>query len=215
MYGFPSQTVQETVDAAEVVRQLFSEGCVDSAFWHRFVLTRHSPIFQEPARFGVTVLPQPDDTFARNDLEHDDGTGIDHERFDGPLVRSLQAWMRGRQLDRPVHKWFEADPVPRTLVPPDRIRQGLLAPVDPGRQFVWIGGDILDGGDLLVLHHGADEHVVEGPREALDWLSELIEGARPGGPLVGHDEAMGRFPGDFAAFREAFGVARRAGLLLV
>ncbi len=32
MYGFPTQTVQDTVDALEYVRQLFAEGCIQSGF---------------------------------------------------------------------------------------------------------------------------------------------------------------------------------------
>ena len=44
MYGFPTETEQETVDALERVRQLFAAGCIQSAFWHRFAATAHSPI---------------------------------------------------------------------------------------------------------------------------------------------------------------------------
>ena len=33
MYGFPTETAQDTIDALERVRQLFAEGCVQSAFW--------------------------------------------------------------------------------------------------------------------------------------------------------------------------------------
>ena len=50
MYGFPTETAQETVDALERVRQLFAEGCIQSAFWHRFAATAHSPIGREPER---------------------------------------------------------------------------------------------------------------------------------------------------------------------
>ncbi|MDP1905996.1 MAG: radical SAM protein, partial [Pseudomonadota bacterium] len=34
MYGFPTQTVQDTVDALEYVRQLFAAGCIQSGFFH-------------------------------------------------------------------------------------------------------------------------------------------------------------------------------------
>src|SRR6188768_1882556 len=69
MYGFPSETVQETVDALERVRQLFEAGCLQSAFWHRFSATAHSPVGRDPARFGITLLPDPHagPRFARND----------------------------------------------------------------------------------------------------------------------------------------------------
>lgn len=35
MYGFPTQTTQETIDSLEVVRQLFQAGIVQSGYWHR------------------------------------------------------------------------------------------------------------------------------------------------------------------------------------
>jgi radical SAM superfamily enzyme YgiQ (UPF0313 family) len=41
MYGFPTQTVQDTVDALEYVRQLFLNGCIQSGFFHRFTCTVH------------------------------------------------------------------------------------------------------------------------------------------------------------------------------
>ena len=41
MYGFPTQTLQDTVDALEYVRQLFENGCIHSGFFHRFVCTVH------------------------------------------------------------------------------------------------------------------------------------------------------------------------------
>src|SRR5690606_41040208 len=38
MYGFPTQTMQETIDSLEVVRQLFKKNYLSSAYWHRFAL---------------------------------------------------------------------------------------------------------------------------------------------------------------------------------
>ena len=48
MYGFPTETMQDTVDALERVRQLFAAGCIQSAYWHRFTATAHSPIGLNP-----------------------------------------------------------------------------------------------------------------------------------------------------------------------
>jgi hypothetical protein len=59
MYGFPTQTVQDTVDALEYVRQLFAEGCIQSGFFHRFACTVHSPVGQNPQDYGVTLQPLP------------------------------------------------------------------------------------------------------------------------------------------------------------
>jgi hypothetical protein len=51
MYGFPTQTEQETIDSLEMVRQLFEAGILQSAFWHLFTMTAHSPVGLQPCRF--------------------------------------------------------------------------------------------------------------------------------------------------------------------
>ena len=76
MYGFPTQTTQETIDALERVRQLFAEGCIQSAFWHRFTATTHSPIGKQPELYGITIKKLPKITFAKNDLAFVDPTGV-------------------------------------------------------------------------------------------------------------------------------------------
>jgi radical SAM superfamily enzyme YgiQ (UPF0313 family) len=48
MYGFPTETAQDTIDALDRVRQLFAAGCIQSAYWHRFAATAHSPIGWAP-----------------------------------------------------------------------------------------------------------------------------------------------------------------------
>jgi radical SAM superfamily enzyme YgiQ (UPF0313 family) len=106
MYGFPTQTEQETVDALERVRQLFEEGCIQSAFWHRFSATIHSPIGQNPEKFGIELLPEPVVTFARNDLGFVDPVGCDHDRLGEGLRRALYNYMMGSGLDADVRIWF-------------------------------------------------------------------------------------------------------------
>ncbi len=79
MYGFPTQTVQDTVDALELVRQLFEAGCIQSGFFHRFACTVHSPVGRDPAAYGVSLLPLPPVSFAKNDVGFCDPTGVDHD----------------------------------------------------------------------------------------------------------------------------------------
>src|ERR1700741_1140291 len=81
MYGFPPQTEQETIDSLERVRQLFANGCIQSAYWHRFSATAHSPIGKNPEKFGIRLLPAPNVLFARNDLAFEDPSGCDHDRL--------------------------------------------------------------------------------------------------------------------------------------
>ena len=108
MYGFPTETVQETIDALERVRQLFAAGCIQSAYWHRFSATAHSPVGLEPQRFGIALRPLPSITFAHNDLEFDDPVGADHDFLGIGLRKALYNYMLGVGLEADVRMWFEA-----------------------------------------------------------------------------------------------------------
>ena len=143
MYGFPTETAQDTIDALERVRQLFAAGCIQSAYWHRFAATAHSPIGLHPEEYGITLRPPRNVTFACNDIEFDDPVGTDHDFLGSGLRRALYNYMHGVGLDADVREWFEARPegrrhggrhhgrrgsrpsVPVTTVPPDLIEDFL------------------------------------------------------------------------------------------
>ena len=124
MYGFPTQTVQETVDALEYVRQLFEEGCLHSGFFHRFTCTAHSPVGQSPERYGVTLKPLPPITFAKNDVEFVDPTGVDHDALGESLTKAIYNFMHGVGLDADLRSWFRSR-VPRSTVPRNYIARAL------------------------------------------------------------------------------------------
>jgi len=115
MYGFPTQTVQETVDSLEYTRQLFAEGCIQSGYFHRFAATVHSPVGQHPEHFGVTLVQGPPATFARNDVAYVDPVGTDHDALGRGLNKALYNFMHGVGLDADVRSWFETR-VPKTTV---------------------------------------------------------------------------------------------------
>lgn len=143
MYGFPTETVQDTVDALERVRQLFAAGCIQSAYWHRFSATAHSPIGLEPRRYGITLKPPAEITFAHNDVAFEDPVGTDHDFLGRGLRAALYNYMHGAGLDVDVRSWFEPAPsagrsgarrrrrrraaaaIPATTVPPDLIERYL------------------------------------------------------------------------------------------
>ncbi len=128
MYGFPTETAQETIDSLERVRQLFEEGCVQSAFWHRFAATAHSPIGQQPDLFGIRLRAEPPVTFGRNELAFDDPTGCDHDGLGVGLRKALYNYMHGIGLDADVRTWFPGGRnarVPASKVRPDLIRNAL------------------------------------------------------------------------------------------
>ncbi|MBK9362129.1 MAG: radical SAM protein [Rubrivivax sp.] len=124
MYGFPTQTVQDTVDALEYVRQLFAAGCIQSGFFHRFSCTVHSPVGTDPARFGVTLHPSPFQGFAKNDVAFSDATGVDHDALGEGLKKAVYNFMHGIGLEQDVRRWFDVR-VPRPKVARDCIARAL------------------------------------------------------------------------------------------
>jgi len=124
MYGYPTQTVQETVDSLEMVRQLFEMGILQSGFWHQFAMTAHSPVGQNPEEFGVTPIKQ-EIKFANNDIDFTDKTGIDHSKFSFGLKKSLFNFMHGVNFEIPLQDWFNFK-IPKTTIHPDYIHDCLL-----------------------------------------------------------------------------------------
>ena len=125
MYGFPSQTEQETIDSLEVVRQLFEKNCIQSAFWHQFTTTVHSPVGQNPDDFGINIIGPVFEGFAQNDLLHEDPFGADHQLYTKGLNLALDAYLNKLEFDKELKDWFDF-PVPPTSHPKDLI-EGFLA----------------------------------------------------------------------------------------
>lgn len=142
MYGYPTQTVQETVDSLEMVRQLFEVGVLQSGFWHQFAMTAHSPVGLFPEEFGV-IPEQQEITFANNDIQFKDKTGINHDQFSFGLKKSLFNYMHGIGFDYNLQDWFDFK-IPRTTVASDFIISCLDKEADllvkPSAKIVWIGG---------------------------------------------------------------------------
>jgi radical SAM superfamily enzyme YgiQ (UPF0313 family) len=133
MFGFPTETAQETIDSLERVRQLFEEGCIQSAFWHRFAATAHSPIGREPQLYGITLRKGPKITFAKNEVAFDDPTGTDHDFFAPGLRKALYNYMHGLGFEKDPRSWFGKGfaRLPRVSVARDLVRRA-LAEADQG-----------------------------------------------------------------------------------
>ena len=167
MYGYPTQTVQETTDSLEMVRQMFAAGVLQSGFWHQFALTAHSPVGKEPAAYGITP-DYADITFADNDIQFTDSTGIDHDRFSPGLKKSLYNYMHGLCLDFDLREWFEFA-LPPTTIAPDYIERCLAEEEAPSpkdtAKVIFIGNlptaeyftdtDGLDAAELI-FHDNSD-----------------------------------------------------------
>ncbi len=124
MYGFPSQTTQETVDALEYVRQLMLHDCIHSAYWHRFAATVHSPVGLHPEHYGIELLANEAGLFAENDIDYIDSVSTDHDMLGQGLTKALYNYMHGIGFEYPVSFWFEGH-VPETQVCEDYIAESL------------------------------------------------------------------------------------------
>ncbi len=131
MYGFPTQTLQDTVDALEYVRQLFEAGCIQSGFFHRFSCTVHSPVGLNPSDYGIELIPLPEVTFAKNDIGFTDPTpmppGVDHDVLGQGLRKAIYNYMHGLCVEDDVRRWFDhlPCPVPRPTVKRGKIGKAL------------------------------------------------------------------------------------------
>jgi radical SAM superfamily enzyme YgiQ (UPF0313 family) len=117
MYGFPTQTVQETIDSLEYVRQLFENGCIQSGFFHRFTCTVHSPVGKNPEAYGIELIPLPEITFAKNDIGFIDPTGTDHDALGQGLKKAIYNYMHGVGFEADIRSWFDLqEPTPKSTV---------------------------------------------------------------------------------------------------
>jgi len=124
MYGFPTQTERETIDALEIVRQFFHEGLIQSAFWHVFTATAHSDVGKNPKKYSCTISNRPAGGFANNDLIHDDHSGVEHQAFAQGLNKAVYNFMHGIGTDMPIKDWFDFT-VPAISVKRNYIKQAI------------------------------------------------------------------------------------------
>jgi hypothetical protein len=143
MYGYPTQTIQETVDSLEMVRQMFEVGILQSGFWHQFAMTTHSPVGMNPEKFGVVKETEVLGAFANNDINFVDKTGIDHDKFSFGLKKSLYNFMHGICFEFELQEWFDFK-IPKTKIHPDFISDALESDeefsIKPTAKIVWLGG---------------------------------------------------------------------------
>jgi hypothetical protein len=189
IYGYPTQTVQETVDSLEMVRQLFEVGVLQSGFWHQFAMTAHSPIGLNPEKFGVIKETEEIGTFANNDINFKDSTGIDHDQFSFGLKKSLYNFMHGICFDYPLQDWFDFK-IPKTSISQDFIYNALTEEKDlsikPNSKAVWIGGEPQVANFVktkkgnswemmeLKFHDKKETYSIQINKEEGDWLVEIL-----------------------------------------
>lgn len=186
MYGFPTQTEQETIDSLEMVRQLFSLGLINSAYWHQFAMTAHSPVGMAPNTFKVKQTGPDKGGFAYNDLQHSDN--VDHQKFSKGLKTSLFNYMNGAGFDLPLSNWFDFK-VPNTTIPYNYIENCLEVETEKKNpKVIWTGNTPVfypenkEYGNL-VFHNLKDDIVLLCTNETAKLISNLIEEITPEKPL--------------------------------
>jgi hypothetical protein len=193
MYGFPTQTAQETIDSLEVVRQLFDNGLLDSAFWHQFAMTAHSPVGLAPDKFSAEVVSVQKGSFANNDLIHLDKKGTNHERFGEGLKKAIYNYMHGVCFDYRADEWFDFK-VPPTSIPPKYIAKCLKQRrfvLKENAQVVWLGlepvlqNEVLQKKgrqkvqEVLVLMDKVQHQTIKVKANEGEWLLNVLKQSRP------------------------------------
>jgi len=193
MYGYPTQTIQETVDSLEMVRQLFEIGVLQSGFWHQFALTAHSPVGLNPSEYGITPILK-DITFANNDVDFLDKTGIDHSKFSYGLKKSLFNFMHGIGFEMPLQEWFDFK-IPKTQIKNNLIESYLASEINfniqPTAKILWLGGMPLVDEQIktkrgitrhqlkMTFHDTTETFQIIIEKEVGDWLLNILEQLTP------------------------------------
>jgi hypothetical protein len=143
MHGLPRQSEEDLVDSLEILKQMFRLGLLHSAFWHPFVLTRHSPLYGKLAAAGKAIVPEGD--FALNDLDWRGSGAL--SRYAPGLESALSSYMEGEAWEAPASTWFDFK-VPEPRVEKDYVKTlrgdarkaQAKAPLPQSAAAVWIGG---------------------------------------------------------------------------
>ena len=190
MYGFPTQTTQETIDSLEMVRQLFEIGILQSGFWHQFAMTAHSPVGINPEKYNVINHSVEVGTFANNDMIHEEKSGMDHQQFSYGLKKSLFNYMHGVGFDLSLQEWFDFK-IPRTTIPKfyieDVLNNETFSGHKPNQKIVWLGGipslktstkmkkGVSYENTMLAIHTKIEAVEIRVEKEIGEWLVQFIK----------------------------------------
>lgn len=180
MYAYPTQTIQETIDSLEMVRQMFELGILQSGFWHQFAMTTHSPVGMNPEAYKVTAHKK-EITFADNDVAFTDSTGIDHDQFSYGLKKSLYNYMHGICFDYDLQEWFDFE-IPRTTIDAnfieDAIEQVEESHAKASSKIIWLSAlpqiEIIGEVTRMVFHNKQSSAEILLESHLADWLLEIL-----------------------------------------
>ncbi len=219
IYGFWNDTAQTIIDSMETLRQFFEAGLLDSAFWHKFVLTRNSTVYnqwQKEGNLSLVSSEEASSAFARNNLHFKGEEKFN--KFGAPLETALNCWMHGDRLDQHVQKWFDFQ-VPKPTVNRGFINNLIEEYEEKNRQRAnslnektaqnlwWLGGTpVLCGKqDFRWLYLMEEE---SSPAANLEGIIPLLQSLRPEAPEADRATAIAEIsknPQIIAKFKKLHG----------
>ncbi|MFT6096469.1 MAG: hypothetical protein ACJAT0_001774 [Nonlabens sp.] len=234
MYGYPTQTIQETIDSLEMTRQLFELGVIQSGFWHQFALTAHSPVGRNTEDYGITPHLK-EIGFANNDVQFTDSTGIDHSIFSNGLKKSLFNFMHGIGFDMSLQEWFDFD-IPETTIAAyyieDCLNKEIFRSIKTNSKVVYLGNlpliapckKIKKGKEVtyldLVFHDKTSSFQIEIPEDQGNWLIDQLELLQPTNKISTFSQIKASYESKFNPFEpfwysEEMEILRANGLLVL
>ena len=153
IYGFWYDTPQTIIDSMETLRQFFAAGLLDSAFWHKFTLTKNSELYDQ--------------------LKNSWKGGTEFKKYGRPLEAALDSWMHGIKIEQKVQKWFDF-PVPAPTIQRDFVEKAIERYTERSEGFARKGSGDFDSSRLLEgVYWLGSEPVVAGSRNGSTSTGEL------------------------------------------
>lgn len=176
IYGFPGETISDLMDSAEILRQLFKEGLLDSAYWHRFALTMHSEIFKYSGKFNISVPNKELNPFANNDVNYIDNSGSGIDDMGNGLKKAVYNFMLGIELDKDIRSWFDLS------LPKPKIKKGFVRKIldsnsygiNTDKRILWLGKEAHVRKKIIEIYGISGKIEYELPKDIADWLCNLI-----------------------------------------
>ena len=226
IYGYFGETEQDTINSMETLRQLYAAGLLDSCFWHKFVLTRHSRIYSEWKEGKYPDLnpvePKNAGIFAKNGLHFEGENRL--AKFGDGLNASLQAWMHGEKLSMSVNKWFDFK-TPSPTIPKDFIenaialyeeeRNSAWGKIPSLEKCRWLGGKIMRNGRRILWNYMQEEYSSKLPEGKDDFQKEFLDALDCLKCEKFNPDAMKNFLAKNPAYEKPFRKLRGSGLVEV
>lgn len=227
MYGFPTQTEQETINSLEMVRQMFEQGIIQSGFWHKFSLTIHSPVGLNPESYNI-IPDYKKISFANNDVQFTDETNINHEKFSFGLKKSLYNFMHGTCFDFPLQEWFDFR-IPETTIDNEYIINCLETEeyfeIKPNHKIIWLGGNHFNSSQkgkkiIIIFYTNTDNFEISIEKEKGEWLIGILKRLSNSEVFLTYSQLKTNFKQNFDDFElfwysKPIDILRDNGVLLV